>query len=418
MSQTTSVPDSSQLVFTRAWAPTACHFGKSITVSPSPGGARNEAGSRSRKRPLRSKSWARTAWIAEPASCAPTGGAMASGNGWTRPPERSITGRSGAASSRARSKAEVTRISRSEVQDDAAVAERARQIGGRRRELRLLDRELQRLIEERVAGLLLDLVLEDAAVGPDVRQHGGGEVEPLALRDHRRHHVLFEDRVVHRGEVGVAFLGAGGGALRGAGRRSSPLRVRRLLRFRGRFPCGAGQRPVHHLLPGGLAPLRSRWRRPGRGDRGSGARSRGRRFLARQQLRVPRPAERDHVRDDGLAQRGRPIEEARQHQYGGEDDQVQQQSERERGDGGHPPLRREQAARSALAQGFLSSRSGSVIMPSDSTPARRATAMISTTWPYGRERSACRYSSLSFWMRALLESLRSSSAGGISVLPR
>src|SRR6266850_1426041 len=225
MSQTTSVPDSSQLAFTSAWAPTACHFGKSITVSPSPAAARNEAGSRSRKRPLRSKSWTSTAWIGAPASCAPTGGAMASGNGWTRPPERSITGRSGAASSRAKRKAEVTGISRSEVQDDAAVAERARQIGGRRRELRLLDRELERLIEEFVAGLLLDNVPEDAAVGPDVCQHGGGEVEPLALRDHRRHHVLFQDRVVHRGEVGVAFLGAGGGALRGAGRRSGPLRV-------------------------------------------------------------------------------------------------------------------------------------------------------------------------------------------------
>src|ERR1700704_3333343 len=346
---------------------------------------------------------------------------MASGNGWTRPPERSITGRSGAASSRARRKAEVTGISRSEVQDDAAVAERARQIGRRRRELRLLDRELERLIEERIAGLLLDLVLEDAAVGPDVREHGGGEVEPLALRDHGGHHVLFEDGVVHRGEVGVALLGAGGGTLHGARRRSGPLRVRGLLRFRGRLPCRAGQRPVHHLLPGRLAPLGSRRRRsPCRGDRGSGACGRGRRrrFLARQQLRVSRPAQRYHVRDDGLGQRGRPIEEARQHQRGGENDEVQQQSERERGDGGHPALRREQAGRSALAQGRLSSRSGSVIMPSDSTPARRATAMISTTWPYGRERSACRYSSLSFWMRALLESFRSSSAGGISVLPR
>src|SRR6267143_390008 len=217
MSHTTSVPDSSQLVFTSAWAPTACHFGKSITVSPSPGGARNEAGSRRRNRPLRSKSWARTAWIVAPASCAPAGGAMASGKGWTRPPERSITGRSAAASSRARRKAEVTGISRSEVQDDAAVAERAGQIGRRRRKLRLLDRELQRLIEERVAGLLLDLVLDDAAVGPDVRQHGGGEVEAFALRDHRRHHVLLEDRVVHRGEIGVAFLDAGGGdSLRGS----------------------------------------------------------------------------------------------------------------------------------------------------------------------------------------------------------
>src|SRR6267143_304873 len=282
MSHTTSVPDSSQLIFTSAWAPTACHFGKSITVNPSPGGARNEAGSRSRNRPLRSKSWTSTAWIAAPASCGPTGGAMASGNGWIRPPERSITGRSGAASSRARRKAEVTRISRSEVKDDAAVAERARQIGRWRRELRLLDRELQRLIEERVAGLLLDLVPEDAAVGPDVRQHRGGQVEPLALRDHRRHDVLFEDRVVHRGEVRVAFLGGGGGALRRAGRGSGPLRVRGLLRFRARLPCRPGQRPVHHLLPGRLAPLGSRRRRrPGRGDRGSGARGRGgrRRFL-------------------------------------------------------------------------------------------------------------------------------------------
>jgi len=54
-------------------------------------------------------------------------------------------------------------------------------------------------------------------------------------------------------------------------------------------------------------------------------------------FRVPRPAERDHVRDDGFAQRGRPIEEARQHQRGGEDDQVQQQSERERGTAGIRP---------------------------------------------------------------------------------
>src|SRR5690349_16348430 len=42
-----------------------------------------------------------------------------------------------------------------------------------------------------------------------------------------------------------------------------------------------------------------------------------------------------------------------------------------------------------LRHRFGSSFSSSVIMPSDSTPARRAAAMICTTSPYGSERSAC-----------------------------
>src|SRR5205085_8359598 len=48
-----------------------------------------------------------------------------------------------------------------EVEHHAAVAKRARQIGRRSGEAGLLDGELQRLVEEAVAGFLLELVLED-----------------------------------------------------------------------------------------------------------------------------------------------------------------------------------------------------------------------------------------------------------------
>jgi len=54
----TSAGSDWQSIFTRAWAPIACHLGKSIPVNPSLAGARNEAGSSSLKRPLRSKSCA------------------------------------------------------------------------------------------------------------------------------------------------------------------------------------------------------------------------------------------------------------------------------------------------------------------------------------------------------------------------
>src|SRR5205823_3471466 len=100
-----------------------------------------------------------------------------------------------------------------------------------------------------------------------------------------------------------------------------------------------------------------------------------------------------------------------------ENPEVEDDGESDGGEDGHLPVRGKSAPGN-VGQGRLSSRSGSVIIPRDSTPARRATAMISTTCPYGSDRSACRYSSFSFWMRTLVESLRSRSAPGISVLPR
>src|SRR4051812_32546196 len=285
MSQVTSpAAAASQLIFTSPCAPTACHFANSMPVKPSEGGARKEAGSISRKRPLRSKSCASTAEIVAPASCAPRGRAMATGSGWTRPPERSMTGRSGAARSRARTIAGITGVSGAEVQQHPVAAERSRELPGRRWKLRLLHGLLQRLIEEGVAGFLLELVLQDAAVGPDVREHRSGEIQPLALGDHGRYDVVLEDRVVDRGEVGVTLFGGGRGSLRRSGRGSGALRIGLLARFRRSPPRGARQRAVHQLAAGRLA-LRRRGRRPRRERRGGEGRprrgGRRRRFLAR-----------------------------------------------------------------------------------------------------------------------------------------
>ena len=69
-----------------------------MLVRPSVGLARNEAGSSSLNSPLRSKSCESTDCTAMPASWTPSGRAIASGYAWTRPPERSITGRSAASS--------------------------------------------------------------------------------------------------------------------------------------------------------------------------------------------------------------------------------------------------------------------------------------------------------------------------------
>src|SRR5207302_9110085 len=104
---------------------------------------------------------------------------MASGSGWMRPPERSITGRSTAASVSASTKARFMGRSRSEIQEYAVVAQRAGQAGRRRRQPGLLDREIEGLIEECVAGLLLEFVperSEERRVGKECRYRVGGVV--------------------------------------------------------------------------------------------------------------------------------------------------------------------------------------------------------------------------------------------------
>src|SRR5258708_11460714 len=108
-----------------------------------------------------------------------------------------MTGRS-AASRAATKRIKVRRApirwqsSRFEIQDDAGVAERLREFGRRRRKLGALDGELQRLVEEGVPRLLLELVLEDLPPASDPGDHAGREEEALALGDHRRHEVLLE----------------------------------------------------------------------------------------------------------------------------------------------------------------------------------------------------------------------------------
>jgi len=91
----------------------------------------------------------------------------------------------------------------------------------------------------------------------------------------------------------------------------------------------------------------------------------------------------------------RDIEQARQEERRRHHRDVQRDGQRE--PGAEPPDARisaEQAAvdglRMRLGHRLVSSFSGSVIIPSDSTPALRAVAITCTTIPYGSERSACR----------------------------
>ena len=100
------------------------------------------------------------------------------------------------------------------------------------------------------------------------------------------------------------------------------------------------------------------------------------------------------MRDHRLAKRLRTIEQPRQEEGGGDDGEVQRDGERqpwtERSDA---RIAAEQAAMHrlrAVGHRAVSSFSGSVIIPSDSTPALRAVAITCTTSPYGSERSAWR----------------------------